>query len=91
MEEQEVRITLRLPQGLRDRLTVASEANKRSMNAEIVWRIQDSFDGPHVGERNQKALMEALLREMEKHEFNIRRLSDEELRIELARRGAGEQ
>jgi hypothetical protein len=34
---------LRLPDGMRDRLKAEAEANKRSMNAEIVARIEDSF------------------------------------------------
>lgn len=36
---------VRLPDGMRDRIREASEANGRSMNAEIVARLQASFDG----------------------------------------------
>lgn len=35
---------LRLPDGMRDRLKSAAEANGRSMNAEIVTRVQQTFD-----------------------------------------------
>ncbi len=35
---------LRLPDGMRERLKEAAGANKRSMNAEIISRLQDSFD-----------------------------------------------
>lgn len=35
---------LRLPEGMRDRLRDAAEANGRSMNAEIVARIEGSFE-----------------------------------------------
>lgn len=35
---------LRLPDGMRDRIREASETNGRSMNAEIVARLQASFE-----------------------------------------------
>lgn len=35
---------LRLPDGMRDRIKAAAEASNRSMNAEIVARLQGSFD-----------------------------------------------
>lgn len=34
---------VRLPDGMRDRIAEAAAANKRSMNAEIVARLEDSF------------------------------------------------
>lgn len=37
---------LRLPDGMRDRIAEAAKEHGRSMNAEIVARLQDSFDGP---------------------------------------------
>lgn len=43
MDDLEVRVTLRLPQALRDQLANAAEANDRSMNGEIVQRLRDSF------------------------------------------------
>lgn len=36
---------VRFPDGMRDRLKEAAQANGRSMNAEIVARLQDSFEG----------------------------------------------
>nr|WP_092046278.1 Arc family DNA-binding protein [Methylobacterium pseudosasicola] len=36
---------LRLPDGMRERIADAARANNRSMNAEIVSRIQQSLDG----------------------------------------------
>ena len=36
---------LRLPDGMRDILKAAAEENGRSMNAEIVARLQESLDG----------------------------------------------
>lgn len=45
MSDTEVRITLRLPEKLRDRLQTASNLNNRSMNGEIVERLQYTFGG----------------------------------------------
>lgn len=36
---------LRLPDGMRDRIKIAAEVNGRSMNAEIVNRLELSFEG----------------------------------------------
>jgi len=38
------RFQVRMPDGLRDRIREAAEANSRSMNAEIVARLESSFD-----------------------------------------------
>lgn len=35
---------VRFPDGMRDRIKDAAAANKRSMNAEIIHRLQDSLD-----------------------------------------------
>lgn len=37
------RFQVRMPHGMRERLKAEAEANKRSMNAEIVARLEDSF------------------------------------------------
>lgn len=39
------KFALRLPDGMRERIKAEAEANNRSMNAEIVSRLQDSLDG----------------------------------------------
>lgn len=49
---------LRLPDGMRDRIAEAAEANKRSMNAEIVARLEGSFSASHTDEN---ALVKAAL------------------------------
>lgn len=41
------KFVLRLPEGMRDRLKAEAEANKRSMNAEIVARLQGSLNTQH--------------------------------------------
>ena len=37
---------VRLPEGMRERIKAAAEANNRTMNAEIVARLQASFNKP---------------------------------------------
>lgn len=38
------KIIVRLPDGMRDRLKGAADTNNRSVNAEVVARLEDSFD-----------------------------------------------
>jgi hypothetical protein len=38
------KFVLRLPEGLRDRINLAAENNHRSMNGEIIARIDSSLD-----------------------------------------------
>src|SRR5258708_17154378 len=46
-KDQELRpVMTRIPEGLRRRLERAAKWNRRSMNAEIVVRLQQSFDLP---------------------------------------------
>ena len=47
---------VRFPDGMRDLLKEAAEANNRSMNAEIVARLEDSFRGNINGEELTAAL-----------------------------------
>ncbi|MDC9822970.1 Arc family DNA-binding protein [Devosia sp. ZB163] len=42
------KVIVRLPDGMRDRLKSEADRNKRSMNAEIVARLETSFDLPGV-------------------------------------------
>ena len=42
-EKQPPSYPLRMPQELRERLTEVAKANNRSMNAEIVARLEESF------------------------------------------------
>jgi hypothetical protein len=43
--QQQDKFVLRLPDGMRDQIKLAAEANNRSMNAEIVARLDFSFSG----------------------------------------------
>src|SRR5690606_1276650 len=54
----EVRITLRLPGSLRDRLLEAADKNSRSMNGEIVARLEDSFS---IGELEKGPIFNIVL------------------------------
>jgi plasmid stability protein len=53
------RINFRVPDGLRERLKEAGAANGRSMNAEIVARLEASFDAPRVLDPEIARLLEA--------------------------------
>ena len=61
------RFQVRMPDGLRDRLRDAAEANKRSMNAEIIARLEASFEQAgelefyrRVAEDRDRAMTEGL-------------------------------
>ncbi|MFC3628208.1 Arc family DNA-binding protein [Paracoccus angustae] len=41
---------VRLPDGMRDRIKAAAEANNRSMNAEIVATLEDRYPAPTSGD-----------------------------------------
>lgn len=62
---------VRLPEGMRDRIAQAAEAAARSMNAEIVKRLEDSFDPNAISDEVAQQI-EALHRceaALEKSEF----------------------
>lgn len=44
-DDNQTRITLRLPDDIRDRVASAGKQNNRSMNAEIIARLEESFIG----------------------------------------------
>jgi hypothetical protein len=45
MARDDPQFSLRLPQDLKNRIDAAASANKRSLNAELVARLEESFDG----------------------------------------------
>jgi hypothetical protein len=53
---------LRLPDGMRDRIKAAAEANQRSMNSEIVTTLLKAYPDPNVT-RDMMAFVAAWLRE----------------------------
>lgn len=42
------KLLLRFPEGLRDRIKATAEANKRSMNAEIIAALEQVFPDPNA-------------------------------------------
>lgn len=72
---------VRFPEGMRDRIKEAAEANNRSMNAEIVARLDASF----ASQGAQSGLPPAFLKELE-------RMLDEKLTLRgLVVSGDGER
>lgn len=47
-DDRYTRITLRIPKDLHGKLQVASDATSRSMNAEIIDRLDGSFENPKL-------------------------------------------
>ncbi|WP_053843941.1 Arc family DNA-binding protein [Paracidovorax avenae] len=45
--DQADKVLVRMPDGMRDQLKSAAKANNRTLNAEIVSRLQDSFTRTH--------------------------------------------
>ena len=45
---------LRLPDGMRDRIAEAAKTNNRTMNAEIVARLQQSFDAERTSSQAER-------------------------------------
>lgn len=73
MKQTDPQFKLRFPSGMRDRLKDAAHANGRSMNAEIVARLQNTFEAQSGDsalrlqvEENTAALrrLEALMEEL---------------------------
>jgi hypothetical protein len=61
---------LRMPEELRKQLEDAAKASQRSMNAEIVTRLQKSFE-PNIASLNWLDLMQLLQAEAKKHGTTI--------------------
>nr|WP_291374509.1 Arc family DNA-binding protein [Devosia sp.] len=51
---------LRLPDGMRDRIAEVAKANGRSMNSEIVARLEESFSSNGIGKIDINELVDAL-------------------------------
>lgn len=59
---------LRLPDGMRDRIKAAAEANNRSMNAEIVATLEEKYPAPVSG--TNTAMIEWMLENIPKEEID---------------------
>ncbi|MFL9987230.1 Arc family DNA-binding protein [Paraburkholderia sediminicola] len=51
MPSEDIQTNLRLPADLKERLKHAADANKRSTNAEVVARLEESFVGSMPADR----------------------------------------
>lgn len=69
---------VRLPDGMRDKISKAADENKRTMNAEIVARLEESFEGQdNTGSPKSswmKIVKESALASLDKR---VERLEDE--------------
>jgi hypothetical protein len=61
MTREDPQMKLRLPPELKDRLSEAAASDNRSLNAEVVSRLQESFSLSHVGSKVVK-VDEAVMR-----------------------------
>lgn len=86
MSRTDPQVNFRMPQELRDKLEAASKANKRTLTAEIVARLQQSFVVEtefHVGSKithtpiEQDVLEDAAERGAEKAIRGLIRIADE--------------
>jgi hypothetical protein len=62
---------LRFPEGMRDRIADAAKSNNRSMNAEVVSRLQNSFDGGET-----RTSPDAVARMLDKHFKKLEEILD---------------
>lgn len=58
---------LRLPDGLRDRIKAAAEAEGRSMNAEIVGALEAAFPAPEAAADQHRAEAERALETLRRY------------------------
>lgn len=73
MKQEDPQFKLRLPSELKQRIDVAAKENQRSIGAEIVQRLEQSFDGGEdaAGLRKEVEHLKALL-EIARHGEEIR-------------------
>lgn len=58
--DKQDQFVVRLPDGMRDRIKAAAEANNRSMNAEIVATLEDKYPAPSSPDAIRAAFTELL-------------------------------
>ena len=73
------RFQIRMPDGLRDQIRDAAETNNRSMNAEIIARLEASFTSPSMPPEFYAKLLEMAERQ-EDITARIRALEDKKNR-----------
>ncbi|MGE5621464.1 MAG: Arc family DNA-binding protein [Candidatus Bathyarchaeota archaeon] len=73
---------VRLPDGMRDRIAEAARANNRSMNAEIVARLEESFAKPNAVSTSHTELLSEIAKLLKDQEIKLL----DELPAQLAER-----
>lgn len=69
---------VRFPDGMRERIAEAAKANNRSMNSEIIARLEASFEPPEASIAVLTKIMEEReARMLEEVSANVRRLLEE--------------
>jgi plasmid stability protein len=56
MTSEDIQTNLRLPAELKKRLKKSADASNRSMNAEVVARLEESFTGPSAAPIDEHTL-----------------------------------
>lgn len=77
--EAQDKFIIRLPDGMRDQLKEAAEANDRTMTAEVVYRLRESFDKEVARKEPEDAsslFSETVEREFETLREQVRALVD---------------
>ncbi|ENV37475.1 hypothetical protein F959_01598 [Acinetobacter venetianus RAG-1 = CIP 110063] len=74
-----VAYNLRLPQELKDKIAESAKELNRSMNADIVARLEDSFEQKNLSKLNEVPLEQLLAAVMEKLGKNSLSLTREEI------------
>lgn len=85
--ETQERFIVRLPDGMRDRIAEAAKAAGRSMNSEIVHRLQESFDERFLAVIEAKATSGP---ESKRFEFNAEEIAQKVIE-KLEGRGKSEE
>lgn len=83
MAREDLHFRLRIPEALKEKVEEAAEENRRSMTAEIIARLEESFAQPHRLEQ----LINTIAEQTEKlNEAKVRTAYLEESRNELEKR-----
>ncbi len=65
-KDTEVQTNLKIPKSLKEKLKIAAKENHRSMTAELIARLQDSFnaENTHTSSTERPELTEEMRREL---------------------------
>ena len=81
MTTNDTQMKLRLPAAVRDRIAEVAKANGRSMNAEIVVRLEQSFDNNNEDGQSPLALLTKQVTGLIDENIKMRQLLTETLRF----------